>query len=58
MYHPQAYFVMFVSGEVIMYHVEWLHYEEAGTDFSAQKTHSDGFMESCFLSWDYIDEGV
>jgi len=33
MYHPQAYFVMFVSGEIIIYHMEWLHYEEEVTDF-------------------------
>lgn len=26
--------------------------------FSAQKRHSDRFMETCFLSWDYSDEGI
>jgi len=33
MYHPQAYFVMFVSGEVIMYCMEWLRYEKEVPDF-------------------------
>jgi hypothetical protein len=37
LYHPLAYFVMFVSGEFIMYGMEWLHYTEEVTDFLHRK---------------------
>jgi len=49
---------MFVSGEVIMYRMEWLQNEEQVTDFYAQKRHSGRFMETCFLSWDYSDDVI
>lgn len=49
MYHPQAYFVMFVNGEAIMHCMEWPHYEEEVNGFSAQKRHSDRFTETFFF---------
>jgi len=48
---------MFVSGEV-MYRMEWLQNKEEVTDFYAQKRYSGRFMETCFLSWDYSDDGI